>query len=201
MTASKALRRGNCCIELLLPSASAMDIPPPWCCCDNSVSLVAGPRCAAVLQVQQSIADVLLRSGVATSRYAGRLFRPSAPAAAVPPAAKAVAQPVETVIAAPASSSSGSLRNAAGAAVGTPTEASGTPTAAASASDTEAAAEAALAAADSLIQQLSAMGLQDEAAVGIDAFVDAGVSRPQGGEQPQFEPLPLVMHEAHTEDE
>jgi hypothetical protein len=164
-----------------------------------------------VLQVQTSIADVLLHSGAATSRYAGRLFRP-APAApnqrasstVAPPAAKsAMQQP------APANSSSHSLKigSAFAAAISSDWASAASTvepgsTAAISTADTEAAAEAALAAADSLIQQLAAIDVEEGSSVGgYDARVAIG-TRLEGGEQPVFEPLPfLVMKEAHTEEE
>jgi hypothetical protein len=68
----------------------------------------------------------------------------------------------------------------------------------------EAEAEAALAAADMIMEQLAAVNAADVAASGYVAADDDGLESksPQGsGSQGSAEPLPLVMQEAHTEQE
>jgi hypothetical protein len=67
-----------------------------------------------------------------------------------------------------------------------------------STADDVSAAEAALATADSLMEQLAAVDAADVASNGYDAAVDieSGTKGFGGGE-----PLPLVMQEAHTEQE
>lgn len=198
------------CLTELLPTAVSWQI--------RVTERLLLPAAWAMLQVQTSIADVLLHSGVATSRYAGRLFRPApaapnhtASGASIPPAAKGAPQQHlnTTLQQAPASSSTDSLKIGSAfaaasssdwASAASTAEPAGTATT--STADTEAAAEAALAAADSLIQQLATIDVEEGSSVGgYDARVDIG-TRLEGGEQPVFEPLPfLVMEEAHTEEE
>lgn len=201
---------------------------------------------ACLLQVQSSVADTLLHCGVATSRYAGRLFRPQkdtsllasnssvslfppattaankdADTYAPPPAGAAAAGVVikagpassisdgltHSSALAPASSAGWSDSNHKEASTSTPpnsTSNSGSNNAA-RAGDTptsEAEAEAALAAADSLIEQLAAVDAADVSSGGYDALADfQSESGVQGLNRKGSEPLPLVIQEAHTEQE
>lgn len=214
------------------------------------VVLVAGSIVPthATQEVQSTLADTLLHCGVATSRYAGRLFRPPKKAAPTAPSASTStsgsltgpadkapagvlsqlpAGALEVVTAAPASSSlsegtnnsssnagwvaggvgdslSSAQQPAAAAASGSSSAGlQGLGSAAADDASPEAEAEAALAAADMIMEQLAAVNAADVAASGYAAD-DDGVQfkSSQGlGSQGSAEPLPLVMQEAHTEQE
>ena len=151
------------------------------------------------------MAQALLLSGVATSRYAGRLFRPAAPSG-------------------PSGSITNSSSNTSGTALtgNTPPQPGFMPATDPPAAkpkreasldanvdgdniqddaDSEAAATAAaLTAADSLFEQLSLADLADASAGVYDAAVDVetGGAKAEGQDG---DPLPLVLHEAHTEQE
>lgn len=172
-----------------------------------------------MLQVQSSVADVLLLSGVATSRYAGRLFRPSASPvpgssfidinalrskASLVFAGKDSKQQQQPHAAAPI------VRAAAGAS--TPTAATHSSSGSSSAVDEgkaadddrgAAAAAAALSTADGVIQQLAAMDDVDLVVGAFDATVDveSGQLQDEAAAVLGGDPTPLVMQEQHTEQE
>jgi hypothetical protein len=185
--------------------------------------------------VQTTIADVLLHSGVATSRYAGRLFRPiqnTRPDGTYTGAGlykgsySSTAQQLSTkpdngTAAAVSTAHAGAAHTASAAAPGvkqpighfinrSPVGAwpatpglDNTPSNALDPSGTaDDSAEAVIAAADAAFEQLAVADIGQGVAGGYDAAVEVeaafhgGSSRQQG-----VEPLPLVMHEAHTEQE
>jgi predicted exporter len=62
-------------------------------------------------------------------------------------------------------------------------------------------AQAVLAAADAAFEQLAAADIGQGVSGGYDAAVEVEPAFPGGSNGQGIEPLPLVMHEAHTEQE
>jgi hypothetical protein len=180
-----------------------------------------------VPQVQANLADVLLHSGVATSRYAGRLFRPSttssnytianhrssgkgclytAKQTAATPVAKGVQQQQlqqgTGTDSADSSAGERGLQPAVAAAAAAVASTDGTDMSSSSSAGAAAAADAALAAADAWLDQLTGAEVgQELLPAGVDATVDVESGLKGLIRAASQEPLPLVMQEAHTEQE
>lgn len=164
--------------------------------------------------MQTSIAHVLLLSGVATSRYAGRLFRPLVVSGSV-----SNVKSNTSLTAFTPSHQQGAEQHLEAANDDSPASATATPPAAAAAladkrgvgslndiapadgssSDEEATAASALEAADSLLEQLSILDIPDVAEP-FDASVDVE-SGFKDSRVPGFDPLPLIINEVETEQE
>lgn len=227
----------SCCVMLALlrlrfqPSHLKI-MTRAGCCCRVRPAFSVG--LVFWSQVQTTIADVLLHSGVATSRYAGRLFRPiqdtepgevdtgpgiykggyssTAPqlstkqgkgAAAAVRTARTGASNAAAVAGPGVKQRIGHFLNPSpvGAWPAAPGQGS-TPSDGLQPSVTaDNSARAVLAAADAAFEQLAAADIGQGVAGGYDAEVEVEAAFLGGSNSQGLEPLPLVMPEAHTEQE